>query len=69
MGIKATQLTSTLGLKGETPNLRDGADRLNDINYSYKAKKDINNSDLNQLSDDLTGSKYNKKTPYTNPEK
>ena len=43
MGIKETQLTSTLGLKGETPKLREGADRLNDINYSYKAKRDINN--------------------------
>lgn len=68
MGIKKTQLASTLGLGGETPAFREGADKLNDINYDVQKKIDINNSELNTQSDDLIGSKYNKKTPYTNPE-
>jgi hypothetical protein len=68
MGIKKTQLASTLGLGGETPAVRAGADKLNDINYDVQNKIDINNSELNTQSDDLIGSKYNKKTPYTNPE-
>lgn len=68
MGIKSTQLSSVLGLKGETPAFREGADKLNDINYDVKKRIDKNNSELNIQSDELTGSKYNVKKPYTNPE-
>jgi len=68
MGILKNQISSTLGLKGETPAKRAGADAINDINYDTKNKIDINNSELNTQSDDLQGSKYNKSNPYTNPE-
>ena len=40
MGIKSTQLSSVLGLKGETPAFREGADKLNDINYDVKKRID-----------------------------
>ena len=68
MGIKANQLKSVLSLKGETPPNRAGASAINDISYDTEKKGDINNSELNTQSDDLQGSKYNKQSPYKNPE-
>ena len=68
MGILKNQISSTLGLKGETPANRAGADAINDINYDTKNQIDINNSELNAQSDNLQGSKYSKDKPYTNPE-
>ena len=68
MGILKNQISSALGLKGETPANRPGASAINDINYDTKNKIDINNSELNTQSDNLAGSKYNKDNPYSNPE-
>jgi hypothetical protein len=68
MGILKNQVSSTLGLKGETPANRPGAAAINDIRYNVAKGEEINNSDLNVASDNLQGSKYNQAKPYTNPE-
>jgi|TARA_B110000971_G_C19712598_1_gene364958 hypothetical protein len=68
MGIKSNQLSSALGLKGETPANRPGASAANDIRYNLEKGTEINNSPLNVESDNLQGSKYNQAKPYTNPE-
>lgn len=68
MGILKNQVSSTLGLKGETPAKRAGASAINDIRYNVAKGEEINNSDLNVASDNLQGSKYNQGKPYTNPE-
>tara|TARA_R110001592_G_scaffold192315_1_gene438973 strand:+ start:114 stop:323 length:210 start_codon:yes stop_codon:yes gene_type:complete len=68
MGIKTNQLSSALGLKGETPANRPGASAENDIRYDPVKQTEINNSPLNVESDTLQGSKYNQAKPYTNPE-
>ena len=68
MGILKNQVSSTLGLKGETPNNRPGASAINDICYNTEKGTEINNSELNVASDNLQGSKYNQAKPYSNPE-
>jgi hypothetical protein len=69
MGIKATQLASSLGLKGEIPATRAGASAINDIHYDPKTKGHINHSELGDKAATLAGSKFNQSTPYANPEK
>ena len=69
MGILKDQIGSTLGLKGEQPATRAGANAINDIHYDAKTKGHVEHSELGNKSATLQGSKFNQSTPYANPEK
>ncbi len=62
MAILKNQISSNLGLKGETPSLRAGADTASQLHYFAKSKKQTPTHSVHDLDGETPES-------YTNPEK